>query len=154
MSALTIFFNLVNLVVGGLIAAAGVLHCISALTQHISVGFTLFVIGMYLCFFGVVIILTEMWIPTLVSQYCGFLMSFLGKGFSYIFLGFLIIGPPEATFDFVVGLIVIIIGVVYIIFQFCPVPRPRPITACAGNGQSSPRQTSSAKTTTRTTQTV
>ena len=66
-------------------------------------------------------------------MYAGFLHTFFGKSMTYLFLGVLVLQPPNTNnpiqlFEFIAGIVIIFIAFLYFIFQFCSgIERPRPM---------------------------
>ncbi|KAH3687286.1 hypothetical protein WICPIJ_001709 [Wickerhamomyces pijperi] len=68
--------------------------------------------------FGSGTTLLEFQVPPLTHQYASFLFSFLGRGVFYILLGILI--SKSGALSIINGLLVIIIGAVFIALEFVP----------------------------------
>jgi len=79
------------------------------------------------------ILFVEIRLPTFITSYAGFLATFLGRGMWYLFLGCLILVPPEnmppiQVFFFVAAIFCIVVGFIFILLQFiAAVDRPRPV---------------------------
>ena len=85
------------------------------------------VLGVYLLLFGVIIAVTSIayWGP--VREWTKFMYSWLGRGASFVFLGLLSLNT-SSTLAFLVPILVVAIGVVYIVLAFTSsVPVPLPI---------------------------
>ncbi|KAL7750091.1 hypothetical protein RI367_004606 [Sorochytrium milnesiophthora] len=78
------------------------------------------VIAAYAIFFGVIILLLEgNFHSGFVSHpSLSFLFTWSGRGFFYFFWGWLILLPVYYTFGFIAGVILIVVGLVYIIMEF------------------------------------
>ena len=72
--------------------------------------------------FGLTLVLIEVWVPTFVKTYLGFLVTFFGRGLWLVFLGCLVLGPPAPDgvelFFFCAGICIIVVGVIFMILQF------------------------------------
>jgi len=85
------------------------------------------VLGVYLLLFGAIIAVTAIayWGP--VREWTKFMYSWLGRGASFVFLGLLSLNT-SSILVFLVPLVVVAIGVVYIVLAFTSsVPVPLPI---------------------------
>ncbi len=84
------------------------------------------VLGVYLLLFGTIIAVTAVayWQP--VREWTKFMYSWLGRGASFVFLGLLSLNT-SSILVFLVPLVVVAIGVIYIVLAFTssvPVPLP------------------------------
>lgn len=103
-------FRIVNIIVGVLIAICGVLM--------FSLGFTGFMVGIYNIIFGVVFVVLEFFAHDLVQSQAPFLFTFLGRGLTYLYLGCIVMSSYD--FRLIAGVIVVVIGFIYIALQFVP----------------------------------
>jgi len=110
-------FRLVNLGIGGLTVAGGIIHFFPFF--H----FSTFIVGLYLIIFGLATALLEFQIPPQVSRYASFLFSFLGRGVFYIFIGTLLLGDKYIV-NVIFGTVIAAVGVAYGILEFVPSIEP------------------------------
>lgn len=75
-----------------------------------------FMIGLYLCGFGLFAFLIELKPLTSVTKWCPALESYFGKGFFYAFWGFLLFGRQVGLS--IVGFIFLFFGACFMIAQF------------------------------------
>jgi len=133
-STCNVLINIANFLVGAMVTTAGVLKCIGAIGGGAQ-GFQIFIIGMFLVFFGLMILLVEIRLPNFITAYAGFMATFFGRGMWYIFLGCLVLVPPpqganqgENWFLFIAAIFILIVGFLWILLQFiAAVDRPRPV---------------------------
>ncbi|KAJ1923052.1 hypothetical protein IWQ60_006118 [Tieghemiomyces parasiticus] len=86
-TSLSWLFRLLNVVVAGLVAVAGVMFIITN-------GFQPIVIGVLCLAVTVLILALELSRPWFLWSKCEFLFMFLGRGILYLFLAVLILAPP------------------------------------------------------------
>ncbi|KAI9141878.1 Golgi apparatus membrane protein TVP15 [Paraphysoderma sedebokerense] len=109
-------FKLLNFICGVFLTVSGFIYIFAWTFKSV-------VIGAYAIFFGLLMAILEFRVPAKLSNNSaiGFLWSWTGRGFFYVFWGFLIIVPPFAgtvTFDFFSGLLLIFMGLFYTIVAF------------------------------------
>ncbi|KAL5621746.1 hypothetical protein BROUX41_006646 [Berkeleyomyces rouxiae] len=106
--------RLANLAVAGIAAVSGAFWILS---------FSCLILGLYLMGFGGGIGLLEVQGPTpQVTRFASFLLSFLGRGIFYFFLGS-IIADGMILFQ-IMGGITGLIGMAYIALEFFPIIEP------------------------------
>eukprot|EP00033_Pygsuia_biforma_P000639 GCRY01000754.1.p1 GENE.GCRY01000754.1~~GCRY01000754.1.p1 ORF type:complete len:132 (+),score=15.42 GCRY01000754.1:39-434(+) len=120
MSVSKIIFNVFNLIVAALVGIDGVIRILD------SPKFQWFVIAVFIVIFALFILIIELAMPHLITQYMLFTCNWFGRAFFYLFLGFMVVG--EDGFDLVAGVIVIVISIVWFVMYFIRVyPFPGPI---------------------------
>jgi hypothetical protein len=115
-------YLIANLFVGSLLLALGIVNIIAGLSS-----FKAFVVGVYGCIFGSTIILAEFGMRLVIFKYCGFLSNLIGRGLFYIFAGILLFQPAYSGIGlllFILGIIVMVIGGLYLILWCIPSMRP------------------------------
>jgi len=80
------------------------------------------IVGVYLIIFGLATSLLEFQIPPQVTRYASFMFSFLGRGLFYLFIGSIVLGP--AWYKYLVGGLVMAVGLVYVVLEFIPSIEP------------------------------
>jgi hypothetical protein len=93
-SPLLIFFVILSLIVGGLIMAAGVFLFVGN-SGDVGVRFKQILLGIYFVLFGFLVAVMEIWAPPSLASQIQFYQSWLGKGLSFIFIGLLVVEPPN-----------------------------------------------------------
>ncbi|KAH8596097.1 golgi apparatus membrane protein tvp15-like protein [Bisporella sp. PMI_857] len=109
-------FRLVNLGVGGLMVAGGILHIFPKF--H----FADIIIAVYVIIFGLATALLEFQIPPQVSRYASFLFSFVGRGVFYIFVGSILL--DTWTLNKIFATVIGAIGLAYVALEFIPSIEP------------------------------
>ncbi|KAK9472347.1 Golgi apparatus membrane protein TVP15 [Dipodascopsis tothii] len=105
-------FRIVNFIVGALMVLGGI-------SMFFPISFRAVITAIYTVLFGAMVILAEFALPENVIKYASFLLSFLGRGLFYLFVGATILAP--GALRIVAGSIAMIVGVVYIILEFAPI---------------------------------
>ncbi|KAK9247325.1 Golgi apparatus membrane protein TVP15 [Lipomyces tetrasporus] len=108
-------FRIVNLVIGALMALGG-------LSSFFPLSFRTVVLAIYTILFGALVILAEFSMPNQVARYASFLMSFIGRGLFYIFMGALVLAP--GALRIVGGSVIMLVGAIYIVLEFTPSIEP------------------------------
>jgi len=119
-SPVNIVLALLSITVGGLSTVAGLLILIYGATYIKSV-----IIALYYIIFGLWIIALEIFWPVFLLSWVGFYSRWLGKGLFFIFLGFLIV--DNTGYWLAAGIIIIVVGAIYVILHFVKVGSPRPL---------------------------
>jgi len=129
---LNLILVIIAILVGSLAVVAGILLLV---WSHLFYSVQSVVIALYYVFFGVSIILLEIFWPPFLVNWAGFYTRWLGKGLFFIFLGFLILNEYDQFF-LAAGIIIIIVGAVFVILHFANCGSPRPLKG--DNTDSSP----------------
>ncbi|KAK9476398.1 Golgi apparatus membrane protein TVP15 [Lipomyces japonicus] len=108
-------FRIVNLVIGSLIVLGGI-------ASFFPLGFRSVIIAIYTILFGSLVILAEFSLPSQIGRYASFLLSFIGRGLFYIFLGAIILAP--GALRIVAGAVIILVGVIFVVLEFTPSIEP------------------------------
>ncbi|QLG74578.1 hypothetical protein HG535_0G04610 [Zygotorulaspora mrakii] len=108
-----IFFKIANLTFGTLALGAA----ISQFT-YITSNFNAFLLAIYGVVFCIPIIYLEFKVPPNLYRFASNYFSFLGRGLTYILIGFLI--NFGGIFKILITLTAVMLGLVYILFQFLP----------------------------------
>ncbi|KAJ8099701.1 Golgi apparatus membrane protein TVP15 [Lipomyces tetrasporus] len=108
-------FRIVNLVIGALMVLGG-------LSSFFPLSFRTVVLAIYTILFGALVILAEFSMPNQVARYASFLMSFIGRGLFYIFMGALVLAP--GALRIVGGSVIMLVGAIYIVLEFTPSIEP------------------------------
>ncbi|KAI2635095.1 Golgi apparatus membrane protein TVP15 [Xylaria nigripes] len=108
-------FRIVNLVVGVIMILGGISQFFNASLQSV-------IIGVYVIIFGAFVGLLEFQIPPQVSRYASFMMSFIGRGIFYIFMGSILLSHHWTRY--VAGSIIGLTGVAYVALEFVPSIEP------------------------------
>ncbi|KAK9455078.1 Golgi apparatus membrane protein TVP15 [Dipodascopsis uninucleata] len=85
-------------------------------------GFRNVVVALYIIMFGSLVILAEFALPSQVVRYASFLMSFIGRGMFYIFMGALVLAP--GIIRVVAGSVTMLVGAIYVVLEFTPSIEP------------------------------
>jgi len=109
--AADIIFHILNFIVAVVILIEGVFYCIGG-------GVLGFILGAYVLFFGVLIILFELKPPAIIQEAFGYFKWWIGRGLFYIFVGVLTYGAWVLHDWLYIGVIPIVVGIVYCILQF------------------------------------
>ncbi|KAK9358293.1 Golgi apparatus membrane protein TVP15 [Lipomyces starkeyi] len=104
-------FRIVNLVIGALMVLGGI-------ASFFPLGFRTVVLAIYTILFGALVITAEFSMPSQIARYASFLMSFIGRGLFYIFIGALILAP--GALRIVGGSVVMLVGAIFIVLEFTP----------------------------------
>ncbi|RMY49343.1 hypothetical protein D0865_07541 [Hortaea werneckii] len=80
------------------------------------------IIGCYCIIFGIATGLLEFQIPPQVARYASFMLSFIGRGVFYLFIGCVMIGAK--WYHIAPGVITAVIGIAYIALEFVPSIEP------------------------------
>jgi len=130
-----LIFVVLSVIVGIVTVIAGVLYIIAFSFKSV-------VLGIYFCIFGAALVLLELFFSQSLLSWFGFYARWIGKGFFFIFLGVLVLDPNYWVY-LVIGVFDIVLGVLYIIFNFIPsMDSPRPMRG--HQGVSSPPAATSA----------
>ncbi|KAK7203134.1 COPI associated protein-domain-containing protein [Myxozyma melibiosi] len=89
---------------------------------NLVIGALMVILGLYTLLFGSLVIAAEFSIPTQIARYASFLMSFLGRGLFYVFMGALVLSPGPLRV--VGGAVIILVGAIYIVLEFTPSIEP------------------------------
>ncbi|KAK9332567.1 Golgi apparatus membrane protein TVP15 [Lipomyces starkeyi] len=108
-------FRIVNLVIGALMVLGGI-------ASFFPLGFRTVVLAIYTILFGALVITAEFSMPSQIARYASFLMSFIGRGLFYIFIGALILAP--GALRIVGGSVVMLVGAIFIVLEFTPSIEP------------------------------
>ncbi|KAK9388732.1 Golgi apparatus membrane protein TVP15 [Lipomyces mesembrius] len=115
-------FRIVNLVIGALMVLGGIV-------SFFPLGFRTVVLAIYTILFGAIVITAEFSMPSQIARYASFLMSFIGRGLFYIFIGALILAP--GALRIVGGSVVMLeahvvnrVGAIFIVLEFTPSIEP------------------------------
>ncbi|KAK9311811.1 Golgi apparatus membrane protein TVP15 [Lipomyces starkeyi] len=104
-------FRIVNLVIGALMVLGGI-------ASFFPLGFRTVVLAIYTILFGALVITAEFSMPSQIARYASFLMSFIGRGLFYIFIGALILAP--GALRIVGGSVIMLVGAIFIVLEFTP----------------------------------
>ena len=139
-SAAKLVLNFLNIVIGVLLAAWGVVSVTNT-------GFRNVILGICICVIGVLIVLQELIWVGLVSGQIAFYFTWLGRGLFYIFFGCVVL-DNQVTLPLVTAIVAIAVGVLYCGMQCLRLlPFPYPII-------NAPNHVSTTTTTTKTTTSV
>merc|ERR1711943_149269 len=108
---LQLVLNVVGMIVGVFIMAAGICRFIDGGHDAINI-----ILGVYLIFFGIVLVTLELKAFAIFYRLCGFL---------YIFCGTLSYVGNDWTLMFPITCFVV--GILWIVFSFLKIPLPHPI---------------------------
>ncbi|KAK9354158.1 Golgi apparatus membrane protein TVP15 [Lipomyces doorenjongii] len=108
-------FRIVNLVIGALMVLGGIV-------SFFPLGFRTVVLAIYTILFGALVITAEFSMPSQIARYASFLMSFIGRGLFYIFMGALILAP--GALRIVGGSVIMLVGAIFIVLEFTPSIEP------------------------------
>ncbi|KAK9236800.1 Golgi apparatus membrane protein TVP15 [Lipomyces kononenkoae] len=108
-------FRIVNLVIGALMILGGI-------SSFFPLGFRSVVLAIYTILFGSLVITAEFSMPNQIARYASFLMSFIGRGLFYIFIGALILAP--GALRIVGGSVIMLVGAIFIVLEFTPSIEP------------------------------
>ncbi|KAK9468601.1 Golgi apparatus membrane protein TVP15 [Lipomyces arxii] len=108
-------FRIVNMVAGALMILGGI-------SSFFPLSFRSIILALYTILFGSLVIMSEFSIPSSVARYASFLMSFIGRGMFYIFIGALIIAPNALRV--VGGSVIMLVGAIFVVLEFMPSIEP------------------------------
>ncbi|KAF1810365.1 COPI associated [Eremomyces bilateralis CBS 781.70] len=109
-------FRIVNLAVGVFIVLGGIGQF------FVETSIQSFIVGAYVIIFGLGTAFLEFQIPPQIARYASFMLSFIGRGIFYIFVGSIVVGDHWTKY--VAGTIVGIIGIGYVVLEFIPSIEP------------------------------
>ncbi|KAJ2780680.1 hypothetical protein H4R18_003321 [Coemansia javaensis] len=101
-----LYFRAANVVVAALMVASGIVFFTWA-------GFERIMLGVYLVLFGAWIVGSEVSEATRMARYARFMLTWLGRGLFYVFIGCLVLGDRAA--GWALGALIIAAGVVYVV---------------------------------------
>ncbi|EIE85206.1 hypothetical protein G6F46_012224 [Rhizopus delemar] len=104
-----------NIIAASLMFAGGIARCING-------GFSKFIVGIFIIFFGLITGAFELVLPPSIIQYASFMFSFMGRALFYIFIGFITL--DDGALSITCGVIIIVIGIAYVLFHLCNVRTP------------------------------
>ncbi|KAJ2614539.1 hypothetical protein H4S08_001656 [Coemansia sp. RSA 1365] len=102
------YFRLTNLVVA-------ILMIVSAIVFFTWSNFGRIMVGVFEIIFGIWMIMIELFDMSWFTPYVQFMFTWRGRGFFYVFMGCLTLG--NKTYGWVMGAIIIAIGIVYIVLS-------------------------------------
>ncbi|ODQ73533.1 hypothetical protein LIPSTDRAFT_70542 [Lipomyces starkeyi NRRL Y-11557] len=95
---------------------------LGGIASFFPLGFRTVVLAIYTILFGALVITAEFSMPSQIARYASFLMSFIGRGLFYIFIGALILAP--GALRIVGGSVVMLVGAIFIVLEFTPSIEP------------------------------
>ncbi|KAK9447503.1 Golgi apparatus membrane protein TVP15 [Limtongia smithiae] len=108
-------FRIVNLVVGALMILGGI-------SSFFPLSFQSVIIALYIILLGALVVTAEFSLPSQITKYASFLMSFVGRGLFYIFMGALILAP--GALRIVGGAVIMLVGAIFVVLEFTPSIEP------------------------------
>ncbi|KAG0748791.1 hypothetical protein G6F33_004135 [Rhizopus arrhizus] len=117
-------FRVANIIAASLMFAGGIGKCING-------GFSKFIVGIFIIFFGLITGAFEFVLPPAIIQYASFMFSFMGRALFYIFIGFITL--DDGALSITCGVIIIVVGIAYVLFHLCNVRAPSNIKKEAFN---------------------
>jgi len=141
-NAAKLILNLLNVIIGVLLAAWGVVSCQGGTFRFV-------ILGVCICVIGVLIVLLEIVFISFIAGQVPFYYSWLGRGLFYIFFGCVVL-DNQVTLPLVTAIVSIAVGLLYCGMQCLHLlPFPYPIINSPAGGAT----TTTRSTTTTTTKT-